>query len=234
MGRAGAGGVRRRAEGGRPQHLADLRERAARPRRHAGRRVSRRGRDDERPDHPGHSAGAVDGRARADRGPGRGLHAAVGLRSHQPRARGARGTRLREPEERRGRRHAEPRPAGGGAARPVGGRLPVDRPGGPGAGDARRDARAASRVGPPGRGALAALCRAWTRSSRTAIGGRTSGARSPSTPTASSSSWTTWRFARASERRRSSRGGRSRSSSPRSRRRPGCCASTSRLAAPVR
>ena len=36
--------------------------------------------------------------------------------------------RVREPEERGGRHHADPRSAAGGAARPVGGRLPADRP----------------------------------------------------------------------------------------------------------
>ena len=127
-GRAGAGGLRRRAEDRRPQHLADLRGRAARARRDAGRRVPRRGRDVERPDHPGDSAGAVAGRC-----PGGSRSAA------RCTCRGAAFDRInREREEREeprvrqsaecgGRHDAEPRSAAGGAARPVGVRLPADR-----------------------------------------------------------------------------------------------------------
>ena len=54
-----AGRLRRRAEDRRPQHLADLRGRPARPRRHPRRRLPGRGRDVERPDDPGDPAAAA-------------------------------------------------------------------------------------------------------------------------------------------------------------------------------
>ncbi len=93
----GAGAVRRRAEDRRPEHRADLRGRAARPRRHARRR-----RCAARTSPPTSArSGAIPlrlrgGPAGADRSARRGLPAARVVRAHQPRARGRRRAALRQ------------------------------------------------------------------------------------------------------------------------------------------
>ena len=104
-----AGRLRRRAEDRRPEHRADLRGRPSGPRRHARRRRPRRGRDDERADDSGDSAALRGGPDGPDRGPRRSLSAARVVRSHEPRARGARRAAVREPAERRRRHDAESR-----------------------------------------------------------------------------------------------------------------------------
>ena len=82
-----------------------------------------------------------------------------------------------------------------------------------------------AQVGPAGRAALAALRRHRRGHRVLPATGPTAGRRSSSTPTASSSRSTTWRCAIGSGPPRSFRAGRPRSSSPRSRRTPGCCGS---------
>ena len=77
-------------------------------------------------------------------------------------------------------------------------------------------------LGPAGRGALPAL-HGHRRGDRVLPGvGRQAPRAASSTPTASSSSWTTWRCASGSARPPSSRAGRPRSSFPRSRRTRSC------------
>ena len=98
------------------------------------------------------------------------------------------------------------------------------------AGAARGDAR----MGAAGRAALSALRRDRRGHRVLPRLGRQAPRRSNSTPTASSSSWTTWRCAIGWAPPPSFRAGPPPSSSPRSRSRPSCWRSTSTSAAPAR
>ena len=209
--------VRRRAEDRRPQHRAHLRGRRAGARRHARRRRARRRRDPERPHDPARFRSPL-----ADAPPGRievrgevYLPRAV-VRPHQ-REREAEGEPL----------FANPRNAAAGTMRNL-----DPRAGERGAGWARITYQVvgARRLAAdqPFRDCSRRCARGGCRSSRTgsaATGidavdrvlpraGPTSAATCRSTPTASSSSWTTWRCASAWARPRSFRAGPPRSSFP--------------------
>ncbi len=98
---AGRRALRDRAQDRRPGHLAGVRGRGARPRRHPGQRRDRRAGDPEPAHHPRDPA-ADRRRAAAARGARRDLPAAGRLRHAQRAAGGGRGAHLRQPAEHRG------------------------------------------------------------------------------------------------------------------------------------
>ena len=194
--------LRRRAQDRRPEHRADLRTRPARARRHARRR--RQGEDVtlERARDPRDPADAAGRRARRPVGdPRRGVPAARRVRAHERGARGGRRAAVRQPAQRGRRRHPHARRAAVARRGLRAFTYQIVMPGGRAA--ARRDARRRrcellAGVGLSGRAALAAL-RRHRRGHRLLrrVARRAAHARR-STPTASSSSSTTWRCASGS------------------------------------